>query len=595
MIDFAPPGVLPEQTIPSSQTTDQSTSTVNVEKLGSAINSGFRALRPLREKKKRLIGEITGQVDSDPCAVNLMAQMYAILMPNLAPPEIKARVSSWDVSKRFEATKLGLELDRASAEDDLTETIRMAIGDALMCPIGIVRTGLRTGAQMHMVDGRNYDPGELFTRNIALDDYSCDTTATNWNEITWEADRIRIPRSILVSMPGIDAAKVGELKKIDRADVEDTNAAERASDTDDHDLIDTVEVWHVAVYSANETRLYLLASNPSNSISPADESGAILWESTFEGPESGPYERLMLKPLPGMLFGMSPAEETAKMHESMRSMTDRMIDMAVSTNRVLGYRAVAKDDASAIMQATTFQAIKMESPGDAQMFDFGGVPKEMYDATAWMYGQWNNATGNLQLVGGRDSNASTATEASYLQANSTLLMRDLQARVKRFMLAVLGQRAWYILNDPTLDSKLMLRLPGGENLQINYSAETREGTPEDFSYDVDLYVPQSQDNMLRWRRLIEFFGSALPAVMPFVQMGLVDPLAFARLFSREFGIQELDEIIKDPSLAMQAMMVHGGPPQQTAKESGQFGVSQSPMMQQQADRAGAMAAMVPGV
>jgi hypothetical protein len=64
-------------------------------------------------------------------------------------------------------------------------------------------------------------------------------------------------------------------------------------------------------------------------------------------------------------------------------------------------------------------------------------------------------------------------------------------------------------------------------------------------------------------------------------------------FAREFGITELDEIAADPSLAMQTMYTHGGPPTPSAKEGGQFGVSPTQAQQQGSDRASAMAPMVP--
>jgi hypothetical protein len=231
-----------------------------------------------------------------------------------------------------------------------------------------------------------------------------------------------------------------------------------------YDLIDTIEVWHVAVYLPQETKIYLLGSDPGSRLSPCRENEDELYCGTFEGPEEGPYSRLMLKPLPGMLFGLSPGDTSFKMHTSMKEITDRMISMAENTKRILGFRSAAADMTNLITKSGTFEAIRMDDPEGAKMFDFGGVPQDFYEFAAWATGQWNNATGNLQQTGGIDSKANTATEASYLQANSNLLMNDMQDKVRRFVRSIQKQRAWYIINDPLLDQKLAMRLPGGDML-----------------------------------------------------------------------------------------------------------------------------------
>lgn len=566
---------------------------LSARSLARAVNSGWKALSDIRERRQRVLVEITGPGAGAPTAVNLLAQMYDILLSNLAPKDIKAKVDSWDMGKKFEGVKIGLALDRAAENDCLSDTVRTAVGESLISPVAIVRSGLRVGSELFTVDGRAYDPGQLFTKPVSLDDYACDTSATSWNEITWEADRVRVPRSVLMSMPGIDQDQVEALQKVERGDKNNSAAAERASDNEDHDLIDTVEVWHVAVYLPEETKIYLLGARPGSQSEPCVDSESELYCGTFEGPEEGPYSRLMLSPLPGMLFGMCPADKSYKMHQAMQAITDRMIAMAQNTKRILGYRSTATDQTNLIIKAGTFEAVKMDAPEDAKMFDFGGVPVELYEAVGWFQKQWNNATGNLSLIGGVESNSNTATEASYLQANSNLMMNDMQDKVRKFLRSIQKQRAWYIINDPMLDQKYAMRLPGGDMLQVHYSAEMRESTPNDFSYDVDTQAPQSQDIMLRWRRLIEFFSQVVPAMMPLVQLGAVDLSAVLRLFSREFGIQELDEIARDPTLAMQTAAIHGGPPTPAAKEGGQFGVSPTPAQQQVADRASAMSPMAP--
>lgn len=542
--------------------------TITPQKLAQSLNSAWRQARAFRDAGRHAIKQFVGPhygasgVNGESRAVvNYLAQYLNAMIPNLAPGKSKNKVESWNIALRFEALQLGLALDRADEEEDLVATMRQIVTDALVYPFGCAMTGLTVGAELVKIDGQQHDPGKLFTRALAFEDVLTDPAARRRSEALWDAHRYRVPKSVLKESGIFNPERVDALRPLQATNI-DSSANIGSSDRDRYGLVETVELWDVAIYDGSNTTIVTLGAEPATADGQDVVSGGgeILYQERFNGPEQGPYSFLEFIHVPNRVMALPPVALLIDLHEAKSIISRKIVDMMTNTKRVLGYQRVnGKDDAETIVGASNFEAIAMDDPNAAKMFDYGGVPKEHYEGSEWLDTSMEMQSA-VQRISGAASNSGTATESTQLQANSMLRVQDMQERVKSFRGKVAKQRLWYLANDPLIRKGLPYRSPGGEMIQVEYSAETRQGESTDFNVAVEMVNPQASDPNIKFRRLIEFL-QVLPTQVPLAQAGLLDLAAEIRLAARELDMEELDELIPSAGSAMQTQIVHQNDPQ----------------------------------
>lgn len=540
---------------------------ITPQKLAQALNSAWRTQRSFREAGDKAIKDYVGPHYGTNGAengkrepVNFISQYMMAMVPNLAPRKVRNKVSAWNIGLKLEGVQLGLALDRADLEEEIDETLRQCVVQALVYPCGCTMTGLTVGCQLVKIDGQMRDPGKLFTRAIAFEDILTDPAARRRSEALWDAHRYRVSKQALKESGIFNPDAVDGIPILQGASGNSSSTIGGA-DHDRYGLVETVELIDVAIYDGNDTWIVTLAGQPNaGSGDVVSNSGKILYQEKFQGPEDGPYSFLEFHPLSNRVMALPPVAMIQDLHRAKALVSAKVVEMILATKRILGYaRTGGADDAESVKDAQNFQSVAMDDPKSAQMFDFGGVPKEIYDGMEWIDRQFEQQAAT-QRISGASGGENTATEATQLQANSMVRVQDMQERVKKFRVGIARQRLWYLANDPLIRRGLPYRTPGGEMIQMEYSAEAREGSPTDFNIEIEVTTPESSDPNIRMRRLIEFL-QVLPTQVPLAQAGLLDLAAEIRLFARELDMQELDEIIPSAGSAMQTAMVHQNDPQ----------------------------------
>lgn len=532
---------------------------ITAGKLAQAVASGYKAWEWARRQRDEAISKLCGErygkddlpKNAERAAINLIAQTFITLLPNLFPHEIKHVCRTTDPRLEFDGIVIAADLDHRAKEEDLPETIQRAGCDALLGPCGVLVTRMKAGTDLYKINGQLYDNGAFYTAHVDLDDYACDATARRrgefrWEAIRWRASRRELKASGLYSPDDIDA-------------LPGYDTGEKKGD----ELVDTVQCWDVYVYQGDRILCVTIGGTFCNSGDPT-HGAKILAKYVFQGPASGPIRWISFYDVPGKPAPLPPVLLWAELHDAIAKVGDKLIRSILESKVIGAYRPTAIDDANAARNAGHLEMVKMQDPEGLKFHTVEGLSDTFWTGFGWLSEQGSKAAGNQNLRAGTSTDAGTATEASILATNSDQRTRWMRDRIQKTLKQIANDRAWYILTDPLINKMTGVRDAGGEMMSVIYTAEAREGDPLDFMFDVVPFQPESADPNVRLKRITELLSQVLPAVFPLVQAGLIDPMGLVRLISREFGTQDFDQVMAaSPQLQMRiaAMQSMLAPPQ----------------------------------
>lgn len=549
--------------------------------MAEAVSVGYRELDPHREQAKdtarEYAGSHFGKGDGVRRPVNLIAQAVNILLANLISDEPKHRVRSPLAELRGEATLLELALDLLWENDEVLSEVRQAVADAILGPLGIIRLGMRAGAQYVTVEhGHNSNVSEPYCRRISLDDYSCDPSARTRRELRWEAVRYRIPRAeaiesgifgrdpqdyapdevqfedqstrqeareILEDIPGLEAS-AGQ-----RSDAADIGKA--GSGLDRFALVDTIELWDVFFYTGQDTyTITIPAQHSKENVAHAEKW---LLVEKWQGPEEGPLRVIGFCDMPDQVLFKPVVADWRDLHDLAKVISAKLGREAANAKVLWGVKADGEDDAMTVKNKADSGIVRLTGDKAPEKIEVVGVVKELMPLLEWIEREWANQSGNLPLTGGQGSDATdqTATAAQYLQANASQRISDMRRRVEDLLRAIDRHFGWYLTTDPLIKLPVPYRIPGGETITIEYDAGTRRGDFQHYVFDIERYSAVGQDPNVRLKRVSDFLALVLEFI-PAIQAGIVSIDGLTNLGRQEFGIENLDELLPMQAMRLQA-------------------------------------------
>ncbi|MCW5776535.1 MAG: hypothetical protein KIS87_08865 [Phycisphaeraceae bacterium] len=515
-----------------------------------------------RSNWREYVGRWYGEDDGKRRVLNLLAYSVGVLLPFLAPDKSIYRVEPKLVRLRPEAELLSDLMGELAREIRLHEEERSAILDAILGPFGVMKWGLRAGADVVKVGGRFVSRGQLYGRYVDFDDWVCDPTARNEHELLWEGHSYRVARATLLDLGLFDSAAIERLPAMAAAHagredaVADFSSSGRAVDR--YGPVDMVELLDVAVYD-DDGQVYV-CTMPRDAGYVTDYLHAEVWD----GPSDlGPYSRIGLRPVNGNLLPAPMVTLWRDLAEGLNAVAGKIMENTVESKTILAYSRGAEDDVMAIMDAPNRGAVAVDDASQVRDVDIGGVHQDaapfMRDGMGW----FNILSGNIQMLAGTSADlaSKTAREFEGLMSNQGLQVNDLSERCDTFRVRNAGHMLWELTTDPLIRRPGIMRIPGGHALQVEYSADAREGDYWQFLARVFRVRPQNLDPGVRSRRLIE----AVSLIPQLVQIhattgGAVPFQTFLRMFAREWDMPELAEINFDPMAQMLLESVYGSIP-----------------------------------
>lgn len=548
---------------------------LTANKLGQAIQVAEDFIRPYRVKRREVMQQLVGAhypggPPTEGIPVNLISHSIQTIIPHLAShhPQYHARPRS--IQLGMEALSLELMLADLAKDLDLVRVTQTVLLDALTGPCGIVKVGLRAGADLVKLGGRLYDPGQPYVQRIDLDDYVCDPTARSWDEIRWEGHRYRLPRQVALDSGIFDPEVIARIAPVEESRVrEETDrledmAGDQFSRQRRNELLDMIELYDIALYDQGQTTLLTLQGDDP------EAAAEFLRVQSWEGPQRGPYERLEFFPLSQQPLGLPFVASMIDMHHSIARVASKIVKQTENAKSLLLYQRNQDDTASRIAAAGDMDTVATDDPNGAAMINMGGAHPDVLGAypVLWQFGQIGASLPDM-LAGAAD--ADTATEYQGNMAAASARIGHLASIHEAFQGRVASHLGFYLITDPLMDSTNIHRLPGGENIELQYTAETKRGNPADFLFEIRARSMMAMDPAVRARRFNEAMGlinTAAQTAMANLQMGAnpLDLQAFGRVLAQMYDIPELAEIMLDPVSSatinrhLQARMASVSPP-----------------------------------
>lgn len=495
-------------------------------------------------------GEHAGSKIPERIPLNLLNRGINVLMAHLAGQPPKPEVGTDIGALRPESKLLELALTRLLAQLRMDDVIRQVVFDALVSPWGVVRRGMKAGQELDQIDEQTIRAGQPYVRRVSLDDYVLDPTAERLSSRRWDAERYRMSIDDIEASPAFDSAVVRKLREYgDNANNDEAMEGERGRvlmdltrlrDSDPDDALRRVELMDVAWY--DDDGGVTIATMCGRR--PLDE---FLRVYKWQGPEPGPFDHLCFQPIPDNPIGVPFAANALEQAETAASLMLKYVEEVERSKRILLYPRGQDDIVDAIGDAEDGDKIGVDDPAAVQVAELQGQIGGLLEAIGAVQSWWNIGSGNTDVLGGASSGAQTATEFQGLQANASVVLASMQSEADRFWSRCVEHLGWYLTTDPYVQIPMVHRGQGPDAIELEYSAEAREGEFQAFAFKVRPGTSRLRlDPNVQIQRLAQFpqlSAAAMQAEM--LSGGAWRSFPFIREIAELLGIEAADEIIAD--------------------------------------------------
>ena len=581
-------------------------------KVQGVVEQGFDRLRNFRQARlmfmRNYVGpyydRTHGDIGTDP--LNLIFNAIRILLPNIVTNFPTTKVSSRFAAHTFYADLWSKAIDQNTRDLQLRFTYRQLIVDALFT-LGILKSGLKASRELlHFDDneGPPIDNGEVYTRCIDFDNFVVSPLVTDLRNSPFFGDKFRVSRQMILDAPSEQGWNKDLIKQLPSAygNVPDKHGGEKVESLSNQGLnrnefqsiTDDIELVELYVPAARANVTIPAPGGPT-----FDKYLRVL---DHYGPDEGPYTFLAVTPpVPNNPIPISLVGIWNDLHVMGNRTVKKILDQADRQKDLVFYKRSAADDAMEARDAPDGHAVATDDPDGIRPMSFGGQNPANVQHIAQVQSWFNMMAANPQGVGGLDLRADSATEASILQANASVGLKDLQDLTYIAVQEETKKRAWYMHHDPLIEipipyrrrvpamfeqgplGPVMLEPAREEMLQMVLTPEVRRGDWIDFTFEIEPESMGRMDASERRRRAMEFASSVMPnaatAAQIAQQMGVSFSLPkFLMNMAKEMDIRWMEEVFTDPEFTqqIQAMQALGPKPAQATAQ----GVATQPQILQ---------------
>jgi len=542
-------------------------------KFANVVKAGFIRGRHYRKARAMFIKAYVGHyyakkfglVGDEP--INLMFHTIRALIPNLIMQNPVNEVSTQLVPYRDYAYLLGLALDGIDKKLNLKETLRYGTVDACF-GFGIFKTGLSQGGTMINYGDIMIDEGQVYTDNVDLDDYVFDPTCRKISKSSFEGDRNRIPRQLLLDDDSFDHDLVMKIPKSGHPDVTrrvDALTQSGMSSSEINDLQDMVDVVELFVPGADAL---LTIADPEQII-----LSDFLAAREYFGPSEGPYTKLSVtQPVPGNPYPIAPAGIWYDLHRAAGDTMRKIVEQIQRQKDVAIVDPAGADEAEDIRTSADGDMV-FGQPDTVKVVSFGGQNPGNENAMGSLQTWYNYMSGNPDQMAGVTTGAKTATGQNILQANQNVGIEDMRGMVYDCSAEINRKMAWYLHTDPLIEIPFSRRQPGGEYEQLVLTPEQRQGEFLDYAFNIRQRSMSRLDPAVRSKRIMEFATKVIPGLAMTAQVCMQMGLPFnlqesVTDIANEMDIlEDVQDWFNDPMFMQRMEMMMAMGPQPAGKAS----------------------------
>lgn len=520
---------------------------MNIEKLKEAVDDSKTKLERFTENRIAAVREFVGNHYSDNGSsrrvpTNFLELAVTIYVRLLSARTPKCMVNTDLAQLRPFAADMEAALNQIPGDIHLGETLRRAVVEAIFS-MAIVKVGIVPRGKTEC--GKPY--AEPFVSLVQLDDYFVDMSAKSWDEIQFEGNEYWMDASQVRDFYGIDLAG-DEYHGTSSSGAEQAKAIENNA----HSEIYGERVLLRDVYLTRENIL----------VTYAVQTGKVLRQTYWDGPEGTPYIRLWFTDVPGNLMPLPPVAVWRDLHELGNAIFRKLAKQADTKKTVAVFQGGNDEEINRLKNARDGDGIRYNG-SEPKAITVGGVDPQTLGFYIQLKDIFNVFAGNLDSLGGLSPQADTATQEKLISEATGARMQSMADRTVEFAQAIFKRLAWYLWTDPVRERTIhkIASKRYGLGISKKWTPETRDGDFLDYNFDIDVFSIQDDSPATRVQKVITAFERIVFPLMPMMQEqgAYIDLKELTDYVGKNSNIPELSSFVKFTSATPEEVEMRGNP------------------------------------
>lgn len=507
----------------------------DLDRLCRAIRQARLALEHPRASLVRMVRaqagpEWSSETSSDASRpVNLIELYKKIVLPNLISQNPRVLLSTFNAGGKPAVAAMQSWLNLELGRMGFCETMQRVVDNALNL-VGITKVALATPD-----DAAEYSwglrAGQPFVEPVEFDDFVYDIHARKFAEASFIGHRLRRPLDV------VQNSKVYNRKAAKKLQASKHRFYNQEGDLkidvlgrgfwggDTEDFEDMVDLWEI--YLPRHRVVITLPSDDGGNPEMGMHEEP-LREQNWLGPDDGPYHFLGFETITGNALPKGPVQTLYKLDEVVNHLYRKLINQAQRQKEILAVQGAADADGSRIVQAPDGEAIRVDNPEAAQVMSFGAPNAMNFQFADHLKQLFSYMACNLDAAGGLSPQAKTLGQDKMIQASSSRVIMDMQARTAAYVARVVKAVSWYHWKHPenelTYEHTLKGMAKGRTRTVYPAGARDQNGVPrtltrsvpfEQLDLRVDPYSLAPQDPATRLQTMN---GVVTQIVIPMMQL-----------------------------------------------------------------------------
>ena len=509
--------------------------------------------------------------------VNYVNEMVVAIESYCTVNKVRAAITPKAFKARQFSEIVRLAMNQAYDEMKFSTVIEQAASESLFAPIAVVEIGRHEGPRTMEIDGEEMNMLEPYARVVPLTDLTLDPDARGWDQRRWCGRRVTIEQHKIGQL-GVDDPAVAEQLGVDVMTTEEAaawiagmNMREYSSDErtgryardmrkqgqgsafHSDEPSGEVNLWRVAIYDGNKV---WIVYTPDSENQPKKFLHVERWDETKQrddgtgqvlelggGSPAGPFRALTFYPVVNSLIGLPGLAAIYDLHDAAKKISNKLVNQLLSLKNLLLYEKSAADDAIKVTKAKDLDSIAVRDASKFNVAPIGGTRGELAPGLEMLSAMFGNIGGNTRQVSGTEQSADTATAATYMQNGANMRLGRFRSRLWKLAsdcseeIAFLG-----LFADPWAYKALEMPMAPGISIPVVFNRAEIAADAEHFMFAVEPFPTPIFDPMMKAQR-IDAFLAFVTNNMPMIQMGILNPLAVARIGRTEYGIDDVEDLL----------------------------------------------------
>lgn len=381
--------------------------------------------------------------------VNLLSMYQTIIGRSLIGKVPRFLLSTYNMKQKPAVKAVQEYGNRELVKMRFADTMQRVVVDALAC-IGIVKVALAKPENAASKAWRLH-AGKAFVERVDLDDFVYDVHGRDFGDLGYIGHRYRVP---LASVKKEDFySKLGRKNLRASLDVpNNTEGDERPKQlgqgnySNQHEFEEMVDLWEIYL---PRHRLVCTFVSEDGGNPTLCQDGKPLGAQPWVGHDDGPYVHLGMGIVSGNAMPKAPMMDLLDLHLNANEAYRKVLRMCARIKEITCIAGSADADATRMNDASDGQTIRIDQPDKIKQIVMSGNAIQTVLAVADQCKLlFNSVGGNLELIGGREQQAKTATQERLLNENAGGGTEDMRDRTTVFVSDVIERLFWYWWRDP---------------------------------------------------------------------------------------------------------------------------------------------------